>query len=46
MTVSPEWERLERVLALLEECEPVLMRAQEEHGGIGDLLRRVQNELG
>lgn len=38
-------ERLERALLLLEECELIVMRYQEEHGGQGDLLRKLQRVL-
>ncbi len=42
---TPE-ERIESLLLLLEECEVIVMRHQEEHGGVGDLLKRVQAVLG
>jgi hypothetical protein len=38
-------ERLERALGLLEECESVIMKYQEERGGQGDLLRKLQRLL-
>lgn len=42
--LSPE-ERLERALLLLEECELVLLRYQEEYGGHGELLKKLQQVL-
>lgn len=38
-------ERLERALLLLEECEVVVRRYQEDNGGQGDLLRKLQRVL-